>query len=259
MYFISVFNDSQTILDSTSSLRTRTEQGPRGWVSWDILCSVAQSCPTLLSPWTAAHQASLSLTVSRSLPKFVSIIELVMPSNHHGTYIVIQRWAPPPMQKLGQMSMYHPPLPSQTGPSGCLVQPLPSGPLASSGLVPKSHSTNSKLGCSPESWKDVGWRWHRKGRALPGCTRRRLCKQRHLPGTEEEAGAQRSRNFQGNPSPGPCDWAPRTLLPSFQPQLRGARPQVTGWSVPMTRVCAAVYQTFIHIPLFKRQTNASTL
>ena len=34
-----------------------------------------------LTPWTAAHQASLSLTVSRSLPKFVSI-EPVMPSNY---------------------------------------------------------------------------------------------------------------------------------------------------------------------------------
>ena len=33
------------------------------------------------TPGTAAHQASLSLTVSRSLPKFMST-ELVMPSNH---------------------------------------------------------------------------------------------------------------------------------------------------------------------------------
>ena len=32
-------------------------------------------------PWTAAHQASLSLPISRSLPKFMSI-ESVMPSNH---------------------------------------------------------------------------------------------------------------------------------------------------------------------------------
>ena len=34
-----------------------------------------------LRPWTAAHQASLSLTISWSLPKFTSI-ELVVPSNH---------------------------------------------------------------------------------------------------------------------------------------------------------------------------------
>ena len=41
--------------------------------------SVPKSCPTL--PWTAACQASLSLPISRSLPKFMSI-ELVMSSNH---------------------------------------------------------------------------------------------------------------------------------------------------------------------------------
>ena len=33
------------------------------------------------TPWTAARQASLFLTISQSLPKFTSI-ELVMPSNH---------------------------------------------------------------------------------------------------------------------------------------------------------------------------------
>ena len=40
------------------------------------------SCVRLFAtPWTAAHQASLSITNSRSLPKLMSI-ELVMPSNH---------------------------------------------------------------------------------------------------------------------------------------------------------------------------------
>ena len=43
--------------------------------------SVAQSCPTPATPWTAAHQASLSITHSQSLPKFMPI-ESVMPSNH---------------------------------------------------------------------------------------------------------------------------------------------------------------------------------
>ena len=43
--------------------------------------SVAQSCPTLCNPWTVARQASLSITNSQSLFKFMSI-ELVMPSNH---------------------------------------------------------------------------------------------------------------------------------------------------------------------------------
>ena len=37
--------------------------------------------PLFVTLWTAAHQASLSLTISRSLPKFMSI-ELVMLSNH---------------------------------------------------------------------------------------------------------------------------------------------------------------------------------
>ena len=34
-----------------------------------------------VTPWTAAHQASLSFTISLSLLKLMSI-ELVMPSNH---------------------------------------------------------------------------------------------------------------------------------------------------------------------------------
>ena len=47
----------------------------------DHFSSVAQSCPTLCDPMTTAHQASLSITNSWSLPKLVSI-DLVMPSNH---------------------------------------------------------------------------------------------------------------------------------------------------------------------------------
>ena len=43
--------------------------------------SVAQSCPTLCNPWTAARQASLSITNSQSLLKLMSIT-MVMPSNH---------------------------------------------------------------------------------------------------------------------------------------------------------------------------------
>ena len=37
-----------------------------------------------VTPWTAAHQASLSITNSRSLLKLMSI-ELVMPSNLYTT------------------------------------------------------------------------------------------------------------------------------------------------------------------------------
>ena len=43
--------------------------------------SVAQSCPTLATPWTAAHQASLSITNSWSLLNLMST-ESVMHSNH---------------------------------------------------------------------------------------------------------------------------------------------------------------------------------
>ena len=48
--------------------------------------SVAQSCPTVCDPWTAARQASLSITNSWSPLKLTSI-ELVMPSNHFILYL----------------------------------------------------------------------------------------------------------------------------------------------------------------------------
>ena len=43
--------------------------------------SVGQSCLTLCDPWTTALQASLSMTISQSSPKFMSI-KSVMPSSH---------------------------------------------------------------------------------------------------------------------------------------------------------------------------------
>ena len=46
------------------------------------VCSVAELCLALCNPWTAAHQVSLSFTISQSLLKLTSI-EPVMPSNHH--------------------------------------------------------------------------------------------------------------------------------------------------------------------------------
>ena len=48
------------------------------------MCSVQSSCSVLsdsATPWTAARQASLSITSSQSLLKLMSI-ESVMPSNH---------------------------------------------------------------------------------------------------------------------------------------------------------------------------------
>ena len=46
-----------------------------------ICCSVIQLYLTLVTPWTAARQASLSFTISQSFLKFMSI-KSVMPSNH---------------------------------------------------------------------------------------------------------------------------------------------------------------------------------
>ena len=43
--------------------------------------SVTQSCPLFATPWITAHQASLSITNSQSLPKLMSI-RWVMPSSH---------------------------------------------------------------------------------------------------------------------------------------------------------------------------------
>ena len=53
------------------------------WFSSVQFSSVTQSCLTLCvsDPWTAAHQASHSITNTQSLLKLMSI-ELVMPSNH---------------------------------------------------------------------------------------------------------------------------------------------------------------------------------
>ena len=59
---------------------------PGCWIWWtfSVFVIVVQSlsCVWLFAtPWTAACQASLPLTISWSLPKFLSI-ESVMPSNH---------------------------------------------------------------------------------------------------------------------------------------------------------------------------------
>ena len=51
-----------------------------GVVAWPEFSSVIQACLTV-TPWTAACQASLSITNSQSLLKLM-FIESVMPSNH---------------------------------------------------------------------------------------------------------------------------------------------------------------------------------
>ena len=47
----------------------------------DIFCSVTQLCLILCNQWTAAHQATLSFTLSQSLFKLM-FIESVMSSSH---------------------------------------------------------------------------------------------------------------------------------------------------------------------------------
>ena len=59
-----------------------TPEKPKG-INFQDLRSVQSLSRVRLfvTPWTTAHQASLSITNSRSLPKFMST-ESVMPSNH---------------------------------------------------------------------------------------------------------------------------------------------------------------------------------
>ena len=58
-----------------------SQYSPAITVTTTCCCSVAQECLTLVTPWTAARQASLSFTISRSLLKLMST-ESVMTSNH---------------------------------------------------------------------------------------------------------------------------------------------------------------------------------
>ena len=49
--------------------------------AWITVVQSLSSVRLFVTPWTAAHQASLSFTISQSLVRLVSI-ESVMPSNH---------------------------------------------------------------------------------------------------------------------------------------------------------------------------------
>ena len=51
------------------------------WISYCCCCSVTQSCLTLCDSIDWSMPSSLSLTTSRSLPKFMSIVS-AMPSSH---------------------------------------------------------------------------------------------------------------------------------------------------------------------------------
>ena len=51
------------------------------WLHFVVVVQSPSHFQLFETPWTAAHQASLSLSISRSLPKFMSIAS-VMSSNH---------------------------------------------------------------------------------------------------------------------------------------------------------------------------------
>ena len=64
--------------------REAEEGGPKTTTRLDDICSSVQSLSRVqlfATPWTAARQASLSITNSQSLPELLSI-ESVIPSNH---------------------------------------------------------------------------------------------------------------------------------------------------------------------------------
>ena len=64
-----------------STLRMHREN-VKAWLSRTLVVLQLLSCVWFfVTPWTAAHQASLSFTISQSLLKLMSI-ESVMPSNH---------------------------------------------------------------------------------------------------------------------------------------------------------------------------------
>ena len=84
-------SEKETEKGSDIDIRRGAESGPLASLSKGVIYfligysvqfrSIAQSCPTLCNPWTAGHQASLSITNTQSLYKLMSI-QSVMPSNH---------------------------------------------------------------------------------------------------------------------------------------------------------------------------------
>ena len=59
----------------------RTQVGKGTWIRWFSSVQLLSHIRLFVTPWTAAHQVSLSITNSQSLLKLVSI-ESVMPSSH---------------------------------------------------------------------------------------------------------------------------------------------------------------------------------
>ena len=61
------------------------------WLPVEVAMVIVQSCPALVTPWTAACQASLSIANSQCLLKLISI-ESVIPSRH----LILYRLLLPP-------------------------------------------------------------------------------------------------------------------------------------------------------------------
>ena len=77
----------ERILEWVAMPSSRGSSWPRDWIAslkslhWFSSVQLLSQFWLFATPWTAAHQASLSITKSRSPPKLMSI-ESVMPSNH---------------------------------------------------------------------------------------------------------------------------------------------------------------------------------
>ena len=69
---MAIYNDESRVMDHNSTIFLYVKT---------VLVQLTSCVRLFVTPWTAACQASLSLTISQSLPKFMSIV-LVMPSSH---------------------------------------------------------------------------------------------------------------------------------------------------------------------------------
>ena len=99
--------------------------------------SVAQSCLTLCTPWTAGHQVSLSITNSQSLLKLMPI-ELVMPTNHLNLYhplLLLPSIFPSIRELMSQMSQL----------------------FASGGQSIGVSASTSVLPMNTQDWSPLGW------------------------------------------------------------------------------------------------------
>ena len=77
-----------TVLDAMEAVLGKGKHGPclHGTLFSNFVVVQSLSCVWLMTPWTAACQASLSFTVSQSLLKLMSI-QSVMPSDHRSSVV----------------------------------------------------------------------------------------------------------------------------------------------------------------------------